>query len=78
LIDHNNPKLRKPFSPSYFFQAFSKSPDNLLGVTGEEGEYKWKFKMDEGFQPSSSFTHLPQLKAVDGSEDGMPSITLTT
>ncbi len=58
-------------------KTYSQSPDNLLGVIGEEIEYKWKFKMDEGFQVSSSFTHLHQLKAVDGPEDAMPTITLT-
>ena len=58
-------------------KTYDKSPDNLKAVEGETVEYKWKFKLDKDFQPSSSFTHLHQVKAVGGSEDGMPLITLT-
>ena len=58
-------------------KTYRQSPDNLLGIIGEEVEYKWKFKLDENLQVSSSFTHLHQLKAVDGPEDAMPTITLT-
>ena len=28
-------------------KSYDKSPDNLLGVEGEEVVYKWKFKLDE-------------------------------
>jgi hypothetical protein len=59
-------------------KTYDQSPDSLLGVIGEAFEYKWKFKIDSNFQSSSSFTHLHQLKAVGGPEDGMPLITLTT
>ena len=58
-------------------KAYDKSPDTLLGVAGEAVEYRWKFKLDPGFQPSASFTHLHQLKAVGGPYAGMPLITLT-
>lgn len=58
-------------------KTYDKSPDSLLGVRYEEVEYKWKFKLDDLFQPSASFTHLHQLKAVGGPEDAMPLITLT-
>ncbi|MEL7533935.1 MAG: heparin lyase I family protein [Bacteroidota bacterium] len=58
-------------------KAYDKSPDSLLGVVGEEVEYRWKFKLDSTFQPSGSFSHLHQLKAVGGSESSMPLITLT-
>ncbi len=58
-------------------KTYDQSPDNLKGVLGETVVYKWKFKLDAGFQPSSSFTHLHQIKAVGGTEDGMPQITLT-
>ncbi|MFC2129300.1 Ig-like domain-containing protein [Bacteroidota bacterium] len=58
-------------------KTYDKSPDSLLGVLGETIEFKWKFKLDEGFQPSSSFTHIHQLKSVGSPEDGMPLITLT-
>ena len=59
-------------------KAYDKSPDNLLGIEGEIHEYKWKFKLDAGFQPSAKFTHIHQLKAVGGTEASMPLITLTT
>ncbi len=58
-------------------KSYNKSPDNLLGIRSERVEYKWKFKLDNTFQPSSSFTHLHQIKAVGGSEASMPLITIT-
>ncbi|MDF1550083.1 MAG: hypothetical protein P1P88_19815, partial [Bacteroidales bacterium] len=58
-------------------KTYSESPANLIGVEGETVEYKWKFKIDANFQASSGFTHLHQLKAVGGSEEGMPLFTLT-
>lgn len=58
-------------------KTYDKSPDNLKAVEGETVEYSWKFKLDSAFQPSTSFTHIHQLKAVGGSEESMPLITLT-
>lgn len=58
-------------------KTYDKSPANLKGIKGEKVEYTWKFKISSDFQPSSSFTHLHQLKAVDGPHDAMPLITLT-
>ncbi|NJN78782.1 MAG: T9SS type A sorting domain-containing protein [Saprospiraceae bacterium] len=58
-------------------KTYDKSPDSLLATLTEKVEYKWKFKLDSGFQPSSSFTHIHQIKAVGGSEQDMPLITLT-
>lgn len=58
-------------------KSYGDSPNNLKATLGEEVLYKWKFKLDIGFQPSSAFTHLHQIKAVGGSEDAMPNITLT-
>jgi len=57
-------------------KTFASSPDHLKGVAGEHIVYKWKFRLPQGFQPSSSFTHIHQIKAVGG-DDGMPLITLT-
>lgn len=37
----------------------------------------WKFKIPVGFQPTSSFGHLHQLKAQDGPNHGSPIITIT-
>ncbi|MCU4174563.1 T9SS type A sorting domain-containing protein [Carboxylicivirga sp. N1Y90] len=58
-------------------KTYDKSPDDLKAIDGEEVEYKWRFKIESDFAPSSSFTHLHQLKAVGGSEESMPLITLT-
>lgn len=58
-------------------KTYDQSPNNLLAVEGETVVYSWKFKLEAGFQPSSSFTHLHQIKAVGGSEASMPQITLT-
>ena len=59
-------------------KSYDKSPSSLKAVVGEKVEYKWKFKLDSAFQSSASFTHIHQIKAVGGSEESMPLITLTT
>ena len=55
-------------------KTYDKSPDSLLGIENEIVEYKWKFKLDSGFQSSPKFTHIHQLKAVGGTESSMPLI----
>ncbi|MDQ1296931.1 MAG: hypothetical protein QG611_910, partial [Bacteroidota bacterium] len=57
-------------------KTYESSPANLKGIAGETVIYKWKFKIPYGFQPSSSFTHIHQVKAVGGDDD-MPIFTLT-
>ena len=57
-------------------KTYASSPDNLKGVPGETMTYKWKFKVPTGFQPSSNFTHIHQIKAVGGDESD-PIFTLT-
>ena len=57
-------------------KSFEPSPDNLKGTLGETITYQWKFKLPKGFQPSTNFTHLHQIKAVGG-DDGMPIFTLS-
>ena len=57
-------------------KTYAGSPDNLKGIVGETVTYKWRFKVPSGFQPSSSFTHIHQIKAVDG-DDSNPLFTLT-
>jgi hypothetical protein len=57
-------------------KTYESSPANLKGIVGETVIYKWKFKIPAGFKPSSSFTHIHQIKAVGGDDD-MPIITLT-
>jgi hypothetical protein len=38
---------------------------------------EWKFKLPIGFQPTSSFCHIHQIKAQDGPNNGAPVITIT-
>lgn len=57
-------------------KTYGPSPDNLKGTLGDVITYQWKFKLPKGFQPSTSFTHLHQIKAVGG-DDGMPIFTLS-
>ena len=57
-------------------KTYEPSPKNLIGVTGETVVYKWKFRIPAGFQPSTSFTHIHQIKAVGG-DDSDPIFTLT-
>src|SRR5262249_45761656 len=52
------------------------SPGALKGFLNDSVTYRWKFKLDAGFQPSPSFTHIHQIKAGDG-DAGAPIITLT-
>ncbi|AUP81287.1 T9SS type A sorting domain-containing protein [Flavivirga eckloniae] len=59
-------------------KTYDKSADNLLGIENETIIYKWKFKLENGFQSSPNFTHLHQLKSVGGSLASMPMYTLTT
>lgn len=58
-------------------KSYDKSPDNLLGISGETVSYTWKFKIPAGFQVSPNFTHLHQLKSKGGSLESMPMYTLT-
>jgi hypothetical protein len=57
-------------------KTYESSPDDRKGVVGETITYKWKFRIDVGYRPSSSFTHLHQIKPVGG-DDGNPLFTLT-
>jgi hypothetical protein len=57
-------------------KTYAASPNNLKGILGETVVYKWRMKIPIGFQPSSSFTHIHQIKAVDGDESS-PIFTLT-
>ena len=57
-------------------QGNSSTPDYLKGFLGDTVTFRWMFKLPEGFQPSTSYTHIHQLKAYDG-DAGAPIITLT-
>lgn len=57
-------------------KTYDQSPANLIGTLGETITYKWRFKLAVGFKPSSSFTHIHQIKPVNGDDD-TPIFTLT-
>lgn len=57
-------------------KTYDKSPESLKASKNERVLYKWKFKLDVGFKPSSDFTHIHQLKPIDG-DNQLPIITLT-
>jgi hypothetical protein len=58
-------------------KTYGPSPDSLKGQANETVTYRWKFKLDSGFQASPSFTHIHQIKAGDGTNDDAPIITIT-
>ena len=58
-------------------KTYGASPADRVATEGETHTYRWKFKLDDGFQPSSSFTHIFQIKAAGGDDDGMPIVTFT-
>jgi hypothetical protein len=58
-------------------KTYKDSPENLKATKGETVEYKWKFKLPENFKPSSSFTHIHQIKAVGGPYASIPMFSLT-
>ncbi len=57
-------------------KTYDKSPANLIGIRGEIIRYTWRFKIPVGYKPSSNFTHIHQIKPVNG-DDGDPMFTLT-
>jgi len=65
-------------------KVYHHSNPELMGFEKETLQYRWKFKIDEGFKFSKSFTHFFQLKAKNISKkrdknggDSFPLLTLT-
>jgi hypothetical protein len=58
-------------------KTYGPSPAYLKGFLGDTVSFQWAFRLDDGFQPSPSFTHIHQIKAGDGDAD-LPTITITT
>src|SRR5882724_4359033 len=54
----------------------ASTPDYVKGFLGDSVTFRWDFKLAAGFQPSTAFTHIHQIKAFDG-DSGAPLITLT-
>jgi hypothetical protein len=51
--------------------------DVLQHTNGQTAYYRWKFRLPSGFQASSNFTHIFQIKAQAGSDAGSPLVTIT-
>ncbi len=49
----------------------------LQGNWDEWQILEWKFKLPAGFQPTTNFCHIHQIKAQDGPNNGSPVITIT-
>ena len=77
-VDPDNDRCIKFDRQRNEIKSYDKSPDKLLGVESEKVVYKWKFKLQSGFQSSPNFTHIHQLKSVGGNYESMPMYTLTT
>jgi len=58
-------------------KTYGPSPENMKASYGETHTYRWKFKLDAGFQPSPNFCHIHQLKAGDGPDADLPLMTIT-
>jgi len=57
-------------------KTYGPSPAYLRGFYGDVVTFRWRFKLDLGFQASPNFTHIHQIKAGDG-DAASPIITLT-
>jgi len=65
-------------------KVYDKSNPELMGFEGDTMQYRWKFKIEDDFEFSKSFTHFFQIKAKSVSKkrkknggDSYPLITLT-
>jgi hypothetical protein len=57
-------------------KVYNPSADHLKGFQDQTMTFTWRFRVNESMEFSESFTHLFQLKAVDG-DDETPLITLS-
>jgi len=57
-------------------KTYEPSPTYLKGYSGATVTFSWNFRLDANFQPSTSFTHVHQIKFVGG-DDSLPAITIT-
>ena len=65
-------------------KAYDDSKKRLKAFEGETMQYRWKFKIDDGFEFSKNFTHFFQIKAKNPSKwtnskdsDKFPVVTFT-
>lgn len=52
------------------------SPDELRIKNGDTVFYRWRFRLDPGFQASPGFSHLHQVRPYDGNAE-LPLVMLT-
>ena len=76
-VSPDNDRCKKFDRQRNEIKTYKDSPENLKANKGETVEYKWKFKLPKNFKPSSSFTHIHQVKAVGGPYASIPMISLT-
>ncbi len=53
-------------------KVYDKSNDSLKAYENEVMQYRWKFKIDDGFEFSKNFTHFFQIKAKNVSKNPNP------
>jgi hypothetical protein len=76
-VSPDNDRCKKFDRQRNEIKTYKDSPENLKATKGETFEYKWKFKLPKNFKPSSSFTHIHQIKAVGGPYASVPMFSLT-
>lgn len=76
-VSPDNDRCKKFDRQRNEIKTYKDSPENLKANIGETVEYKWKFKLPKNYKPSSSFTHIHQIKAVGGPYASIPMISLT-
>ena len=74
-VEPDDDRCRKFDRQRNEIKAYSSSPDNVKGFLGETITYRWRFKLDDGFQPSPNFGNIHQLKDVGG-DISLPLIAL--
>ncbi len=75
-VDYDNDRCQKMDRQRTEIKTYGASGDHLVGTAGEKHTYTWLFKLDKDFQPTTSFTHIHQIKAIGGS-DSMPMLTFS-
>ena len=80
VIDGDRGELKDRQRNEMKSRVISKDKAQYKEVNGNYDEWQiveWKFKIPVGFQPSTSFTHIYQLKGHDGSNVSAPIMTLS-
>ena len=76
-VSPDNDRCKKDDRQRNEIKSYGSSPENLKGTIGEIVIYKWKFRLSKNIKPSYGFTHIHQIKSVEGPYAGLPLYTLT-